>query len=456
MKLWTQYKQRVEANILIEAETDIKELSYWRDKLFSRILLYLFPVSFIALVPGVIMSIRGGIPLLALYDILTVVSFALIAFNARLSLPMRKMLFVVCLYLLSVILLIYLGSFGPGLLYLLAITVFITLIFHSTFAYWSIAVNAAICLLFAFIINFKLFESPLTTIYTVGSWIAVSSNLILLSTVVVASLHLLFSGLQATVVKENQLKKQLKEESKVQEKMLEVLQTKNQELEQFAYIASHDLQEPLQTISSFVVLLDKQYKDKLDDKATTYLNYLSQSTLRMRLLITGLLEYARIGREKHWEVVHCQEIVKEVLLNLDQAIQESKAHIVVDPLPILEGYALELKQLFQNLISNAIKFRKEGEVPQIRVSVKEEAHDWVFSVKDNGIGIEEKFWEKIFIIFQRLHPKSKYGGTGIGLAHCRKIVELHGGKIWVESKPTMGSIFYFRIPKTNNASWGPN
>jgi signal transduction histidine kinase len=437
-------------NTLAHSDADIRGLSYWRNKLFSRILLYSLPVSFIALVPGVIMSIKGGIPLLAVYDILAIVSLAIIALYPRLSLSMRKTLFVIILYLMAIILLIYLGSFGPGLLYLLAITIFITLIFRRSIAYGSIAVNAGICLLFAIVIYFKLLDSPLANIYTLGSWIAVSSNLIFLNTVIVASLHLLFSGLQATIVKENELTKQLNAESKALERMLNVLQTKNQELEQFAYIASHDLQEPLQTISSFADLLEKLYKEKLDERAVIYLGYLSQSTARMRSLITGLLEYARIGREKQLEQVDCNKIVQDVIHDLDATITESKVTISIHSLPSLEAYPVELKQLFQNLISNAIKFRKK-EVPlKIIIEAKEEDNYWTFSVTDNGIGIDEKFHEKIFIIFQRLHTRSKYEGTGIGLAYCKKIVELHGGKIWVESNPTVGSIFYFSIPKTDN------
>lgn len=222
------------------------------------------------------------------------------------------------------------------------------------------------------------------------------------------------------------------------------------------YVRGQEMQDlwskavPLQTISSFANLLEKQYKEKLDERAVIYLGYLSQSTVRMRSLITGLLEYARIGREKQLEQVDCNRIVQEVIHDLDATIAESKATIFIHALPTLEAYPVELKQLFQNLISNAIKFRKK-EVPlEIIIEAKEEGNYWTFSVTDNGIGIDEKFHEKIFIIFQRLRIRTKYEGTGIGLAHCRKIVELHGGKIWVESKADIGSIFYFRIPKTNN------
>lgn len=447
MKWWTKFNQLVESNTLANTAHEIRGLSYWRDKLFTNIIVYLLPVSLIALVPGVIMSIKDGIPLLAVYDTLVVVFLGIIAFNRRLSLPLRKALLVICLYLLAIILLVYLGSFGPGLLYLLALTIFVTLIFPISIALWSIAMNVAICVVFAFVIHFELLDTPLTRIYTLGSWIAVSSNLVFLSAVIVASLNLLFNGLQATIEKESQLQKQLKKEGQTLEKMLEMMETKNQELEQFAYIASHDLQEPLRTISSIVDLLEKQQRDKLDATAISYLNFLSQASSRMRALITGLLEYSRIGKERQLELVDFQAILQELLTDLDATIRESKADIFIDNLPSLPAYPIELRQLFQNLVSNAVKFRRAGIAPKIKITAKEENGHWVFSVMDNGIGIEEQFRQKIFVIFQRLHPKSKYEGTGIGLAQCKKIAELHGGKIWVESKPNQGSIFNFTIPK---------
>jgi signal transduction histidine kinase len=444
---WERFKQFTESNIMENSDHGIMGLSYWRNKLFTNIIVYLLPVSLVALVPGVIMSIKGGIPLLAVYDTLAAFAFAFIAFKRGLSLSLRKTLLTIFLYLLSIILLFYLGSFGPGLLYLLALTVFITLIFPVSIAWLSIAINTIICILFIFIIHFKLLDSPLANIYTLGSWIAVSSNLIFLSIVSVASLNLLFKGMQATIIKEGNLQKELVQKSKTLENMLESMERKNQELEQFAYIASHDLQEPLRTITGIADQFEKQYKEKLDEDAVMYLTYLSQSTTRMRLLIKGLLDYSRIGKERELEFVNCNTILKELTDELDMLIKENKAIIFIDDLPSLNAYKIEFRQLFQNLISNAIKFRKTETSPEIKISAKEENEYWIFSVKDNGIGIEEKFHEKIFVIFQRLHSKSQYEGTGIGLAHCKKIVELHGGKIWVDSKPEQGSTFYFTIPK---------
>lgn len=227
------------------------------------------------------------------------------------------------------------------------------------------------------------------------------------------------------------------------------LKEKNIELEQFAYIASHDLQEPLRTISGFVELLRKQYEGKFDQRADKYLTYIFEASDRMRVLIKDLLDYSRIGNEKELEQVDCDKILHNVLADLGIAINESGADIQYELLPTINGYATEIKQLFQNLITNAIKFRKKGTTPDINISVQKDQENWEFAFKDNGIGIEEKYNEKIFLIFQRLHNNKEYSGSGIGLSYCKKIVDLHKGKIWLKSEPGKGSTFYFTIPLDN-------
>jgi light-regulated signal transduction histidine kinase (bacteriophytochrome) len=224
------------------------------------------------------------------------------------------------------------------------------------------------------------------------------------------------------------------------------LEGKNKELEQFVYIASHDLREPLRTTSSFVELLQKQYKGALDEKADKYLSYISQASDRMKVLINDLLDYSRIGTKKELQPVDCNNVLEEVLSDLDTAIKEAGAQIITDTLPVINAYPTSIKQLFQNLVANGIKFRKKDVPPQIKIAVKKCSSNWHFSFTDNGIGIEEKHSERIFIIFQRLHTRTEYEGTGIGLAHCKKIVEMHGGRIWVESKAGEGSTFHFTLP----------
>ena len=224
------------------------------------------------------------------------------------------------------------------------------------------------------------------------------------------------------------------------------LKIKNKELEQFAYVASHDLQEPLRTTAGFVKLLQKQYHGKLDDKADKYLTYISEASDRMRVLIKDLLDFSRIGKKGALEKVDCNIVIQEVLTDIMAAIQESGANINYTQLPEINGYFTEIKLLFQNLLINAIKFRRQDVKPQIKIVAKKTTDCWEFSISDNGIGIEQQYSDRIFDIFQRLHTRSEYAGSGIGLSHCKKIVELHRGKIWVQSIPGEGSTFYFALP----------
>jgi light-regulated signal transduction histidine kinase (bacteriophytochrome) len=226
------------------------------------------------------------------------------------------------------------------------------------------------------------------------------------------------------------------------------LERKNKELEQFAYVASHDLQEPLRTTSSFVDLLQKQYKGQLDEKADRYMNYIIQSSERMKMLISDLLTYSRIGIQTGTDQVDLNLVLNEVLDDLRCTISETQTEITAVKLPVIKGYYSELKQLFYHLISNSIKFRKKDTPPKINVWAMQRNDSWQFGFSDNGIGIAREHGDRIFVIFQRLHTRSEYLGSGIGLSHCKKIVELHKGKIWLESEPGMGSTFYFTIPNT--------
>jgi PAS domain S-box-containing protein len=223
------------------------------------------------------------------------------------------------------------------------------------------------------------------------------------------------------------------------------LHTQNKELEQFTYITSHDLQEPLSNLISIASLFEKEFLGKLDAHADQYLHYIIQSAGRMKELVHGLSEYTSIGKERTLTGVDCKLIVDDVLADLSMIILESNAQITMHDLPLINGYSTELRQLFQNLISNALKFRNNNIAPEINISAQKQEKSWLFSIKDNGIGIDEKDKDKIFVIFKRLHNRNEYKGTGIGLSHCKKIVELHGGNIWVESKSGDGSIFYFTI-----------
>lgn len=223
----------------------------------------------------------------------------------------------------------------------------------------------------------------------------------------------------------------------------------NKEFEQFAYIVSHDLQEPLRTIYTFAEFLESDYKGKLGTKADEYIEFITSASRRMKQMINDILALSRVGtREKGFLLIDVERIIKIVIENLRGFISQHDAIVTYDtPMPTILADETQLTQLLQNLIDNGIKFHKKGEYPKIHVSFKRVYNEWIFSVKDNGIGIEEKYFKKLFVIFSRLHSREEYPGTGIGLAMCKKIVERHGGRIWLESKVGEGSTFYFTIPR---------
>ena len=234
-------------------------------------------------------------------------------------------------------------------------------------------------------------------------------------------------------------------EQRVAERTAE-LQRSNEELQQFAYVVSHDLQEPLRVVASYVQQLAERYQDKLEAEANELIGYALDGAKRMQQLIVDLLAYSRIettGQE--FAPTDCEGVLQRVLGDLRVAIEESGAEVTHDPLPQVMADNVQLGQVLQNLLGNAIKFRSQ-EPPRIHVSARQEGQQWVFSVRDNGIGINPRYAERIFGIFERLHPRTEYPGTGIGLAICKKIVERHGGQIWVESEPGKGAAFFFTLP----------
>lgn len=238
-------------------------------------------------------------------------------------------------------------------------------------------------------------------------------------------------------------------ENTVKERTAE-LQRSNEQLERFAYITSHDLQEPLRTVESFSSLLEKRAGDKLDSEAREFLDYIHDAVRRLREMVEALLAYSRVDTQgQPFEEASCDEIAQRALANLKTSIDESQAVITVEPLPTVQADVAQLTQLFQNLISNAIKFHGDHP-PDIRISARGEGGEWVFACRDNGIGIAPEYQDKIFELFRRLHARDKYPGTGIGLAFCKHVVDRHGGRIWVESKQGEGATFFFTIPKRHS------
>jgi light-regulated signal transduction histidine kinase (bacteriophytochrome) len=240
--------------------------------------------------------------------------------------------------------------------------------------------------------------------------------------------------------------KMLEERTKELAERVEELARSNAELERFAYVASHDLKEPLRMVTSYTRLLARRYKGKLDADAEDFINFAIDGAARMEQLIQDLLVYSRVGiRDLFVKPTDCEVVLGQALGNLQAAIEESDAAVTHDTLPVVKGDATQLVQIFQNLIGNAIKFHGE-KPPRIHISAEDKENEWVFSVQDNGIGIDPQYRERIFVIFQRLHSREEYPGNGIGLAICKKILENHAGRIWLSSQPGKGSTFYFSLP----------
>ncbi len=231
------------------------------------------------------------------------------------------------------------------------------------------------------------------------------------------------------------------------------LERSNQELASFAYVASHDLQEPLRTLAGFSELLSTRYRGRLDAQADEFLEFLVDAAGRMQTLVNDLLSYSRVGtRGEPFQPVDCNDLLGEAVRDLHNAIVETGALVVSEPLPTVPADGSQLSQVFRNLLGNAIKYRRPGVVPRVQVSTTRDDESWRFAVRDNGIGIDAQYFDRIFAIFQRLHGRQEYSGTGIGLAICKKVVERHGGRIWVESQPGAGSTFYFTLPERQESA----
>jgi signal transduction histidine kinase len=256
-------------------------------------------------------------------------------------------------------------------------------------------------------------------------------------------------SLKTITVSRDELVKEINDRKQAEEKLKNILiaiERSNKELQQFVYVASHDLQEPLRMVASYTQLLKDRYKDKLDNDAKDFIQFAVDGATRMQRLIKDLLTYARIGaKNKPFGPINCNSLLEQTVADLRFVIGENNAIITNDNLPTVTWDIGQMRQLFQNLITNAIKFQSQ-ESPRIHVSAKKRGNEWIFSVQDNGIGIDPQYKDRIFMIFQRLHSREDYPGTGIGRAICKRIIERNGGRIWVDSEISKGSTFYFTIP----------
>ncbi|WP_439481211.1 sensor histidine kinase [Cyclobacterium plantarum] len=429
-------------------------LSYWRDYLFVSALIFVIPLCTIALIPGLYLSYLSELWGLLIFDCLAFLGFIGIAGIPGIPLSIRKWTFIAITYLAGIFLIYFLGNFGPGLLYLLSVSVFMLLVLPDKYAFVSFILNLLTCIFFGWLIYQEdLQQSYFTSTVDLKSWIAISSNLIFLSAMFSILIPKLFKGLRQSLEEQSQLETALKRQKEKLKQSLTDLETKNNELEHFTYVASHDLQEPLRMVTGFLQLLEKKYGHLLDAKGKTYINFAVDGAQRMRQLILDLLAYSRVKKiNEKAEPVDFNQLLEEIKLTFRPEIKRLKAEITADTLPIVHGHSSFYFLLLQNLIGNALKYSKANIPPKIHIYLEERENDWLFQVEDNGIGIDPAYFEKIFVLFQRLHQRKDFEGTGMGLAIVKKIITSLGGEIWVKSSPGEGAVFSFTLPKMVEAA----
>lgn len=444
MQIWNKYKNLVMSSFP-ELGSPEDGIAYWRDYLFIITLLYIVPLSLLALIPGVIVSITGKLYSIAIFDVFAAVFLAVISFTSWFSIFTRKILFTIMVYLLAIVMLTALGSYGPGLIYLLAVSVFMVIIFPYRYAFLPVFINILFCIAYGLLIYLEIFEIHQSDSQQIIEWAAISTNLIFLNAVFSVLIPKMFGGMQKSLEEQRILKEALSVNQKNLETSLKTLKIKNRELEQFAYVTSHDLQEPLRMISSFLTQLKKKYGNQLDEKALKYIDFAVGGSKKMRSVILSLLDFALVDKyEYELEQFDLKELINEL-----KNYNKIEAHLSINysGVPVINSYKKPLTVVLQNLLNNAIKFKREGIDPEINIEAKESESEWQFTFRDNGIGIESEYHDKIFIIFQRLHNEDKYKGAGMGLSIVKKLIEHMNGRIWVESNPENGSTFYFTISK---------
>lgn len=447
-KAYDKYKNFVYQKCLPSEGPDGKDVEYWKNYLFANTMIFVIPLSLITLIPGVWFCLLNELYLLAIFDICSFTVLVLVIFATRISIHNRKLLFLFNTYLVAAFLLLYSGAPGPGLIMLYAGTVFGLLIESDKYAYWWSFLNLFIIGGFALVLYFNLSPVPTVNEFDAMEWIAIAVNLVFISFLSSALIPRLFFGLSETINSHNKTRNMLAENLYEKEILLSQLESKNEDLEQFAYVASHDLQEPLRMVSSFMGQLEKKYSDQLDDKAHEYINFATDGAKRMSLIIKDLLEYSRAGRIGGKKVmVPLRSMLDDYHLLRKGLVEDKKAVISAGDLPIVRTYLTPLHQVFNNLLDNALKYSKADQHAEVKVDCRDTGSFWEVSINDNGIGIEKGNIQKIFTIFHRGSPITETKGTGLGLAIVKKIIERMGGEIWVESIPAVGSTFYFTIPK---------
>ena len=440
-------KSVVEDNC-ISKNGNVTTLAYWSDVVFAKTVFLLAPLSLLAIVPAIIISIQTETYLILWFDVFCLFMLVFVGYAPRLSVKIRKIILILLLFLTAFVLLIELGNFGPGLAYLLSGTLFSLLLFPGKKTFAPFLLTLILCVVFGFLIHYGNVEIHAKHDSHVLEWFAVSSNVLFMSAVFSLIIPFFFSKLEGILDEKIHLFESVHKTNLELQKSIEEVKSKNLELEQFAYVASHDLQEPLRMITSFLDNLKRKYADQLDEKALQYIHFATDGAKRMKQIILDLLLYSRADKPSdQLEDVNLNEVVSDYTQLRRKLISEKNASIKFETLPIIKTNRAPITQIIHCLVDNALKYVRDDVTTSIEIFAKEKKTTWEFAVKDNGIGIDEKFYDKIFMMFQRLHNRNQQDGTGIGLSIAKRSVEYLGGDIWLESKVGEGSTFYFTIPK---------
>ncbi|MCC5918154.1 MAG: hypothetical protein JJU02_12615 [Cryomorphaceae bacterium] len=432
----------------ISRDENTTTLKYWSEVVFANCVFALVPLSLLAIIPAVIICLKKESYMILWFDLFCFTMLIIVAYFPGMTVRIRKIMLMSLLFLAAFVLLLELGSFGPGLVYLLSATIFILLLFPGKKTIIPFVLTLLFCVGYGFLIHINFANISVDPNINVLEWIAISSNVLFISAILTLMIPFFLSKLESTLEEKVLLLESVRKKNLELNKSIEEVKTKNAELEQFAFIASHDLQEPLRMIASFMALLKKKYENKLDDKAHQYINFATGGAKRMKQIIQDLLLYSGAGKNPEpMEEVDLNEILLDYQLLRNKLISERSAEINVERLPIVHVQKTPIVQTVHSLLDNAINYTKDNFPPEISIFAEEIEDFWKICIRDNGIGIDPLFFEKIFVIFQRLHNRGDYEGTGIGLAVAKKHVELWGGEIWLESELEKGSTFYFTLPK---------
>ncbi|WCL50892.1 sensor histidine kinase [Leptospira sp. GIMC2001] len=446
-----QIKDRIQDIVFsncVKKNINQESLEYWSDYLFAKCIFALIPLSIIAMVPAIIVCLQKELYFILIFDIFCFMILLLVGFLPGVTVQIRKYIFIFLFYCLAFVFLIELGNYGPGLVFLLASTIFILIFFPGKNTKLPFILTLIFSFIYGICLQLKIFPVHQSMEVPVMEWVAISSNVLFLSALFSMLLPFLFSKIELTVQEQIRLQDSLIHKNHQLKISIEDVKKKNVELEEFAFIASHDMQEPLRMISSFLEQLKRKYEDKLDDKAQQYIFYAIDGSKRMRQILLDLLEYSRAGKFiDPIRQVNLNDILNEFCILRRKIILEKSAIIEYDNLPSILGYAVPITQTLHCFLDNAIKYSHEDTPPFIQIRILDKNSEWELSIEDNGIGIEEEYFDKIFILFQRLHNRESYGGTGIGLSIVKKNIESWGGRVWLESIVNQGSKFYFTIPK---------